>query len=232
MKGLDISNINPKDPLVINIFVQAAEHNFMNVFKFLVDIGVDINDEIEIDQTLFRTISNGRLEIIKYILEKSKMRLVSFDLLIGSLSMSIRNGHIDTVNYIFKLAEEEGIGINYTNLLPTAVGYNRLDILKLLHQKGANINYMFDVCIRTAVEKGYLDIIKFLVHNGANIHYGQDVAIVKSITGNGSLDVVQYLAENDVDIYAYDSWAFKHGSGEVVQYMYSLKYPGFYSLDI
>ncbi len=64
--------------------------------------------------------------------------------------------------------------------------------VKCLVEKGADINYDKDYCIKYTSLRGHLDIVKYLVEKGANIHSDNDKSLDWA-DRNTHYDVAKYL---------------------------------------
>ena len=107
----------------------------------------------------------------------------------------------------------------------------KLDVVKFLIEKGANVNAKCKndytpLCI--AAEKGKLDVVKFLIEKGANVDKKNKNGWtpLHVAAKEGILDVVKYLTENGANINAKTNddktplyIAAKNGHSEVVDYL-------------
>lgn len=99
-----------------------------------------------------------------------------------------------------------------------------LEIIKHLHENGADLHVNEDQLLRITAYFGYLDIVKYLVEeHGANVHAKKEGALCQAAYG-GKLEVVKYLVEeHDADVYADNQGALllasAGGSLEVVKYL-------------
>lgn len=96
--------------------------------------------------------------------------------------------NIDTVNHAGLTA------------LIRAADYGKYDIVKLLIEKGANVNHRTDngfTAIIWAAERGHLDIVKLLVENGADINakstWAAKTPIMAAAERCENIDVISYL---------------------------------------
>ena len=170
---------------------------------------------------------NGRLDIVKYIVEKGEkisdsnaveiaaesgnLNLVKY--LVDEISAKISdysvenaasNGHFDIVKYLV----EKGAKISDRSV-ENAARYGHFDIVKYLVEKGAKIS---DSAI--AVSIGHLDIVKYLVEKGAKISdYSVEIAAF-----DGRLDIVKYLVEKGAKI-SDSAISAKKGHLDIVKYL-------------
>ena len=105
---------------------------------------------------------------------------------------------------------------------------NRLDLVIIAVNKGADIHQMHDYPIRLASEKGRLGVVKYLAEQGADIYSFDDQAL-KLASLNGHLDIVKYLVSIGANIHAGNNsairWALQSGSIDVVDYLVSQGVP-------
>jgi ankyrin repeat protein len=87
-----------------------------------------------------------------------------------------------------------------------AIGYNSLEITKLLIKAGANINYKDINGMTPLMWSRSLDIAKLLIDSGADVNErdnaGQTVLIISALTGELLLDKTNLLINNGADINA------------------------------
>ena len=86
---------------------------------------------------------------------------------------------------------------NITSLIDAAF-WGRLDVVKDLIAKGADIHAENDQALCNAAEGGHLEIVKYLVSNGADVHAEND-QVLRDAVKYGRLDVVQYFKERQID---------------------------------
>jgi hypothetical protein len=81
-----------------------------------------------------------------------------------------------------------------SEVLKCSVEEGDLDLLKVLHSKGAKVHADNHYALRWSTENGHLDIVKNLVKQGAGDHADNDYALIWSAK-KGNLDIVKYLVE-------------------------------------
>ena len=88
---------------------------------------------------------------------------------------------------------------------------NKIDELKNLLDRGANIHANDDVALREAAWKGRHEIVKFLVTQGANIHADNDAAL-RWAAPNGHLEIAKFLLAKGANIHANDDGALREAA--------------------
>lgn len=71
--------------------------------------------------------------------------------------------------------------------------------VKLLVQKGLNINTRFGAPLRWAAEGGHLSVVRFLVENGADVN-ADDGGVIRGACMKDRVDVVKYLLGCGADV--------------------------------
>ena len=95
-------------------------------------------------------------------------------------------------------------------MLHCAVSSDRLEIIKYLVEKGANINGMrTDGCtvLHSAITKGTLEIVKYLVEKGADVNgkITDGSTVLHSAVTKHRLEIVKYLVEKGADVDSEDT---------------------------
>ena len=99
----------------------------------------------------------------------------------GKLEKFIKDLH-DMLKYDIYMKKEFE---NDNDLLWISTKFGKLDLVKYLLNKGADIHYLEDRALRWAAKRKHYDVVKFLLDNGANIHAQDEGAY--------------YLAQDDKD---------------------------------
>lgn len=126
-------------------------------------------------EDLYETINRG------FFIEIEK--LLCLDTVFPNLCF---NGYFDLVKIIVEKGGADLAELNVA-LIKTVKG-GRLDIVKFLLQKGANL---LNKPLSIAAENGRLDIVEVLLDKGAN---GLNDALIEA-SCEGHLDIVKYLAD-------------------------------------
>ena len=198
----------------------AAASNDIKKVKLLVSAGADVNGSIRNgDHPLYRAALWGNLEVVEFLLSKNaKVRVKRYDGQSPS-DLAIRRGHFEVVKRLLdagaertlhakvamgevdevKLELANGADANLTipgdyppRLIHTAVKFGRDKVLKLLLDKGANVNakMMDDSALHLAVQQQSLVLTKLLLDHGAN----PNIAFDPGRYGTGSMTPLHILA--------------------------------------
>ena len=135
-----------------------------------------------INEYLFDACSNGRLGLVKYLIENGAK-------VIG-LTTAARNGHYAIVQYLV----EHGANINANNPLKSASIRGSSKIVKYFIENGADIHAEDDIALKYAVQYNNLDLVKFLVEHGADI-YSRDDEAIRYAKHKRFQEIIDYLSQ-------------------------------------
>lgn len=181
----------------------------------------------------------GKIEIVKYMIE-TRNRPVNGHNEDGEshLFVVVCNNHWDILKYF---VEEKQANVNIANhsdghtpLIFTAMFADKLDLMKYLVEKGADVNQaeFFDsqTPLFVSSSKGHLELVKYLIANGAdpgkrNLN-GEDCLWIAA--SSGRLEIVKFLIEqnlSDVNVTNNNSetpiyTASLQGKLEIVRYLF------------
>ena len=115
----------------------------------------------------------------------------------GSLIKAIWQGDIKTVERLIA----NGANVR-SNVYPLrmACKCGRLEIIKFLLEKGANLHESDDQPLCLAARNGHLEVAKFLLKKGANLHAWDDQALCLA-TENDHLEVVKLLLKKGATVH-------------------------------
>lgn len=119
-----------------------------------------------------------------------------------AFSSAVEEGDVGAVKKLL----DEGIDINEKvfawSWLQVAANKNQLPIVKLLVERGADLNYKHPITKMTALSlaavDGYTDIVKYLLSKGAdpNIKLRGNVSVVRVVRDDGNQAMVDLLMQN------------------------------------
>jgi len=223
--------IDPMTADVLDNFItnDGMCYNIETIDKLFDDYEDDDEDYYEKDEILIVDHYN-RLpfteEAIIQILEKTKKRKKIIDNIFNNDSYNYLYDHILKLYkndmdlkyllpslsrkgnaYIVELLLQLNINKKIINAsLIEATEGNKLEIVKLLLNSGANIHINNDVIIILAVDTDNVELIEYLISRGANIHARNDKPLINAAF-NGNLNAVKFLLDNGVDAQTQDNEA-------------------------
>ena len=164
-----------KDRLVSSVILpKAAYYGHLEIVKYLVENGADINAKDNNGWTsLIHAAYNGHLEVVKYLVENKA-----------------------DINAIGKYFGFDGL----TSLMFASMN-GHLEVVKYLVENGANINDRNEALMGASIS-GHLEVVKYLVENGADINTKDYVGITPLIYASmfGNFELVEYLIEKGADV--------------------------------
>jgi hypothetical protein len=154
-----------------NLLLGYIEQEDLHQIKRLVQLGAEIYKEFDVITSL------------SYFMGKP-----------SPLHRCISIGNLDILTYF---VESCGIRATYNHsyLLRCACYNGKLNLVKYLVSKGADIHARNNHCIRLACEKGHQDIVAYLISKGANIHIYDDLPMRKAQL-NGFKDIIDLCMRN------------------------------------
>lgn len=110
--------------------------------------------------------------------------------------------------------------------LQRAANTNDVNIIKIFHDRGANIHFWDDWLMIHSAGRGSLDVTKYLLEHGADIHAQNDKALMESIE-YGRVETVKYLIDNGSVIHDNDKammYIGESGNLDLLKYFVSIGY--------
>jgi len=162
--------------------------------------------------------------------EKKKINAFRYK---SPLCYSCYSGNMEMVKLVLKHNFED-----FDEGLIGACTSNKLDIVKLMVEKGANVNTLKingTAAIHIAAKNGNFEILKFLVKKGADIKieptkYGyREANTLHFACEGGNIDIVKFLVENGLNVNQKDNreylpmhFAIKNQHVDIVKYLISV----------
>jgi ankyrin repeat protein len=211
-----VKYVNSENSLRDTSLMWACSNGNLEVIKYLVEKGANVNHENNYGETSLTRASVGNLEVVKYLVENGAADLTNN--LNKSLLKASQHGNLEVVEYLV----EKGADINYkdkygkTSLLYASQnGY--LEVVEYLIKKcppeklvkfvNHKDNAGYSSLILASIE-GRLREVKYLVENGANVNESEVNKKTSLIWASeyDHLDVVKYLVEEgEADVNAADN---------------------------
>lgn len=199
-----------------NLLADVVDYGHLNVVKFLVASGVEVDVNYN-DNVLLRA-ATKHLHIIEYFITLGVDIRVRYDF---ALRWAARNSYWDVVKYLI-ISGGADVHAGDGTVLKIAVHRNRVDMLTFLIELGADIHFRDDELLCNAVDYQHLKMVQFLVESGADIHTKNERPLANAVS-SGCLEMVNYLICLGADIHAGALWwAVKYGQLEMVKYLVSL----------
>lgn len=227
--------------------IQAAGSGHFDIVKCLCENGASIELTRECDgaTALAAAAQDGHVHIVEYLVEEHHANIfaaTSYGLTV--LGEAAINGHAGTVRVLLSHDHHaDDLQLELSNVLCQSVLYGRLEIVKLLVTKGADIDTVYGVSdgdtldritltpLAIAAMTGNVEIVQYLCENGADVEGvtdGNETALFLAAE-KGYLDVVEYLVnERNANLECANCAPFNftpvevatcHGNDDVVQFL-------------
>ncbi|KAK7453272.1 hypothetical protein VKT23_011948 [Stygiomarasmius scandens] len=186
---------------LLDILFQVAGEVPIHIVRFFVEEG---------KTATFKAVLQSNLNIATSILEKKqdanwRDRFFHAAACEKYLNVAVKGGHLDVVKFLVENEADHTKSFTYEGraLLHIAAENNDLDLIKILLNKGINIDEMdsYDkTALYYAVRGGGLETVRLLLKNGAkaSFRYGMDTAVHAAARG-GHLDIIKLLAQSGAD---------------------------------
>ena len=116
------------------------------------------------------------------------------------------------VQYLIDNDIVKSFDVDMDNALRYSARKGRLDVVKYLVDRGADIHTGNECAVRWASWRGHLDIVKYLVEKGADIHAWHEGAL-REASRSGMADVVAFLvSECQADVNAEVSYSIRYAA--------------------
>jgi ankyrin repeat protein len=229
-------NIRYKDQRGLNALHYAAINNKANIIELLVLSGIHINSTFHhgfgaLWQTpLTIAAKENNIDVVRALLDiynkkvdltnKSNVELIENEKR-QALRYAIENNNFEFVRFLLEpSANGEKMEVNYVwedgqTLLMHAVARDKIDIVGLLIESGADVNYQSRegiTALMVAVSEGLYDRAELLINAGADVNLktsyrsrypGSTALLAAAIVGSGT-KFIELLIANGADINAQD----------------------------
>lgn len=206
---------NNKNILAVDLkLLESLSQNSAKITQMIID-KVDkklINDSLEGKTPLIIAVGNSYIDTAKILIENgANINAVDIEGW-SALSYAVNNGDIEIAKLL--LTNKAKIKGELLLAIKSPIVESRINIMKLLIENGANINYTDEDGfnpLNIAIESGDMELTKFLITNGANVNsLMQDgVSLIGYAIAQNNMDLLQILIENgaNVNYTNGDSWA-------------------------
>lgn len=214
--GSKFNNKNDKFPVDLEALEKSAE-NSAKIMQTLIS-KVDKNSinyiyaPLDGKTPLIIAVGNSYFETAKILIENgADVNSVDFEGW-SALSYAVNNGDIEIAKLL--LTNKAKIKGELLLAIKSPIVESRIDMIKLLIDNKANINYTDDdgfTPLNIAIETGNMETVKLLITNGADVNgLMQDgVSLIGYAIAQNNMDLLQILIENGANVNNTngDSWA-------------------------
>ena len=175
----------------------AALHGHLDVVRFLLEHGADINSQGFDDSALSIATRYGHFKIVQLLLEHgASIHSSGFN---GSaLCIAARHGHLDIAELLLKRGADVNSPRSDESALCLAARHGHLAVMRVLLESPANFNAQletFDRELRIASSRGLNEV-------NVKAQKGLCLEVLIAASSSGQLDVVQFLFETRVGVFA------------------------------
>lgn len=182
-------------------FASALEYKHFEVAKYLLDKGADPNKENNTITPLEESCLEGNLEAVKFLIDNG----ASIDgrrVLGRPLNNAAENGNTEVVEYLIKKGANVNIVSNNNNentALRSAISGGYFDIVKLLVENGADLEYKYPIL--NAAAAGSKNILEYLIQKGANVNVQNEngYTALMNAASHGYIDNIKVLLKYKAD---------------------------------
>lgn len=175
-------------------------HNDINYIDFLINQGADPNAlNANGYPAIFSAINN--IDFFKLLIEKYH---VDPCIIINGRNILFECAYwqdtsIDVLNYLLNNFHFDlDLVCDNRTILTTAIECNKIDIIKLFIDAGANINLIVNEMtpLHVACRRGRLNVVKLLLDKGVETELPKCLSILFTITYHGCTNIMKYLLNN------------------------------------
>ncbi|KAH8834294.1 hypothetical protein DL96DRAFT_1676459 [Flagelloscypha sp. PMI_526] len=193
-----------------NALEAAARCGHLEIVKFLLENGTDVNATGRVSRTALRAAVSARhLEISKFLLEKGANVNAMGEHNVTALQAAAYGGDLEMCKFLLeKGADINATGGEFGTTLHSALAWGgNLEMVKFFWEKGANINATggeYGSALQAAAFHQDLEIVKFLIEKGADVNAtgGEYGSALHAAVDVGNFEIVKCLLENGTDVNA------------------------------
>ena len=207
MNGLDVQQVTSDG--VNCIMAASIGTGDCETVRWLIEQGVDVNhcDDEHFSAVLWAA-QVGNLDVLKLLFtEGANIHQVGGDGANSIISATQGTGDYDTVSWLI----EQGVNVNYCDddyftAVHVAAEKGNLDVLKLLHEKGANIHQVsregINSIMSASLAGGNCETVGWLIEKHVDVNYCTKEGFTAALFAaeEGQLDVLKLLHQNGANI--------------------------------
>jgi ankyrin repeat protein len=175
LKNLDPSKVDERLLSNPTALWQAASIGKIEYVKVLIEKGADVNTTHQGAAAILQASFNQHSDIVELLVNSganiNTTNQFGTSALLFAIAKNAPKEHIDfLLNNAARIDQIQNENGNISNPLTVAISNNRVDMAKLLVERGADINtpIIFPPIVRAA-QSGNIDLIEYLLTNGADI---------------------------------------------------------------
>lgn len=201
-KKLTKPSESTKETITLN---QAVTDGDIKQVKLLISNGMDLNakDEKEITP-LCHAIKSGKIELVRLLVEAgADVNAGKWP----PLCVTVDENNIAMAKYLIAHGANVNAGDEWTALQQAPYISDNIKMVALLLANGANVNAGPFTALHAAVQKDRLDIIKLLITKGADVNPKDKSGItpLQNAVSKGKFEVVRLLIEAGADVNTKDN---------------------------
>ncbi|XP_057318326.1 uncharacterized protein LOC130663224 [Microplitis mediator] len=197
--SIDVNlSIDLHEPLIH----KAIRQNNYEIIKCLIEHGANINTVHDLETPLNIAISNGNKEVVELLIENKADVKAAPGFLNSLLHMAIKKNNFEILDILINIDPTEVYPSYGQPPLLTAVRENNFEMTRYLIKFGADVNTCYDYPLHIAVNNNNKNIVKLLIENKANVNFITEsgVSALGIAVEEESFELVKILLDSGANI--------------------------------